>query len=125
MSSCDLVPTHYLRGLASYYTSRDFDEKQGCYNVTRDSLLTNRRRGVWGGCRQMPRVGRKAQEAWAEFKESWEMILDIEREGLKLTEVEADKNYDLIRERLRQAEGLVKKRNDALKRYLHHMKRGE
>jgi len=56
----------------------------------------------------MPKAGRKAQAAWAEFKESWEMILDIEREGLKLTEVEADKNYDLIKERLRQAEGLVK-----------------
>lgn len=73
----------------------------------------------------MPKVGKKALEAWAEFKESWEMILDIEREGLKLTEVEADKNYDLIKERLRQAEGLVRKRNDALKRYLQHMKRGE
>jgi hypothetical protein len=73
----------------------------------------------------MPKAGRKAQETWAEFKESWEMILDIEREGLKLTEVEADKNYDLIKEKLRQAEGLVKKRNDALKRYLQHMRRGE
>jgi len=73
----------------------------------------------------MPKAGRKAQVAWAEFKESWEMILDIEREGLKLTEVEADKNYDLIKERLRQAEGLVKKRNDALKRYLRHTKEGE
>ena len=73
----------------------------------------------------MPKAGRKAQEAWAEFKESWEMILDIEREGLKLTEVEADKNYDLIKEKLHQAEGLVKKRNDALKRYLQHMRRGE
>jgi len=53
------------------------------------------------------------------------MILDIERECLELTEVEADKNYDLIKEKLRQAEELVKKRNDALKRYLHHLKRGE
>jgi hypothetical protein len=75
--------------------------------------------------RQMPKAGQKAQAAWAEFKESWEMILDIEREGLKLTEVEADKNYDLIKERLRQAEGLVKKRNDALRRYLQHTKKGE
>ena len=73
----------------------------------------------------MPKAGGKAQEAWAEFKESWEMILDIEREGLDLTEVEADKNYDLIKEKLRQAEELVKKRNDALRRYLHHLKRGE
>jgi hypothetical protein len=73
----------------------------------------------------MPKVGRKAQETWAEFKESWEMILDIEREGLKLTELEADKNYDLIKEKLRQAEELVKRRNDALRRHLQHMRRGE
>jgi hypothetical protein len=73
----------------------------------------------------MPRAGRKAKAAWAEFKESWEMILDIEREGLKLTEVEADKNYDLIREKLGQVEGLVKKRNAALKRYFRYVKRGE
>lgn len=53
------------------------------------------------------------------------MILDIEREGLKLTEVEADRNYDLIKERLRQTEGLVKKRNQALKRYLRHVKQGD
>lgn len=73
----------------------------------------------------MPKAGRKAQEAWAEFKESWEMILDIEREGLELTQVEADKDYDLIKEKLRQAEELMKKRNDALKRYLHHLRQGE
>jgi hypothetical protein len=73
----------------------------------------------------MPKVGRKAQETWAEFKESWEMILDIEREGLKLTELEADKNYDLIREKLHQAEELVKRCNDGLKRHLQHMGRGE
>jgi len=73
----------------------------------------------------MPKAGRKAQEAWAELKESWEMILDIEREGLELTEVEADKNYDLIMEKLHQAEELAKKRNDALRRYLHHLRRGE
>lgn len=73
----------------------------------------------------MPKAGRKTQEAWAELKESWEMILDIEREGLELTQVEADKDYDLIKEKLRQAEELAKKRNDALKRYLHHLRRGE
>ncbi len=50
----------------------------------------------------MPKQGEKAQAAWAEFKESWQMILDIEREGLKLTAVEVDKNYDLIKEKLRQ-----------------------
>ena len=73
----------------------------------------------------MPEAGRKAKAAWAEFKESWEMIMDIEREGLKLTEVEADKNYELIREKLVQVEGLVKKRNAALRRYLRYAKRGE
>ena len=73
----------------------------------------------------MPKAGQKAKAAWAEFKESWEMILDIEKEGLKLTEVEADKNYDLIREKLGQVEGLVKKRNAALKHYLRYVKRGE
>jgi len=66
----------------------------------------------------MPNPGLKAQAAWLEFKESWEMILDIEREGLKLTEVEVDKSYDLIREKLRQTEGSVKERSEALKRYL-------
>jgi len=66
----------------------------------------------------MPRAGRNAKAAW-------EMILDIEREGLKLTEVEADKNYELIKEKLGQVEGLVKKRNAALKRYLRYVKRGD
>ena len=73
----------------------------------------------------MPKAGRKARAAWDEFKQSWEMIVDIEREGLKLTEVEAEKNYDLIKERLFQAEGLVKKRKSALKRYLQHKKLGD
>jgi hypothetical protein len=73
----------------------------------------------------MPEAGRKAKAAWAEFKESWQMILDIEKEGLKLTEVEADKNYEMIKEKLALVEGLVKKRNAALKRYLRYVKRGE
>lgn len=73
----------------------------------------------------MPKSGQKAKAAWAEFKESWEMILDIEREGLKLSEVEADRNYELIREKLGQVEGLVRKRNAALRRYLRYVKRGE
>lgn len=73
----------------------------------------------------MPKPGQKTQAAWAELKESWQMVLDLEKEGLKLTEVEADKNYDLMREKLRQAEALVKKRNDALKRYMRHRKKGD
>jgi hypothetical protein len=55
-----------------------------------------------GRRRQMPNPEPKAPATWAEFKESWEMIKDIEREGLKLTVVEADKTYDLIKEKLRQ-----------------------
>jgi len=50
----------------------------------------------------MPNPEPKAPATWAEFKESWEMIKDIEREGLKLTVVEADKTYDLMKEKLRQ-----------------------
>lgn len=73
----------------------------------------------------MPEAGRKAKAAWAEFKESWQMILDIEMEGLKLTEVEADKNFELIKEKLGQVEGLLKKRNAALRRYVRYVKRGE
>jgi hypothetical protein len=88
-------------------------------------LLREQREVRGGRSRQMPKAGRKAKTAWAEFKESWEMILDIEREGLKLTEVEADKNYELIKQKLGQVEGLVKKRNAALKRYLRYVKRGE
>lgn len=88
-------------------------------------LLREEREVRVGRNRHMPKAGKKARAAWAEFKESWEMIVDIEREGLKLTEVEADKNYELIRERLGQVEGLVKKRNAALKRYLRYVKLGE
>jgi hypothetical protein len=73
----------------------------------------------------MPKQGEKAQAAWAEFKESWQMILDIEREGLKLAEVEAEKSYDLAKEKLRQTEGLVKEGNEALIRYLRHIKEQE
>ncbi|MDM8000671.1 MAG: hypothetical protein QUS33_11960 [Dehalococcoidia bacterium] len=73
----------------------------------------------------MPEAGKKAKAAWAEFKESWEMILDIEREAVKLTEVEAGKNYESIKEKLAEVEALVKKRNAALKRYLRYAKRGE
>ncbi len=73
----------------------------------------------------MPKAGKKTQAAWSDLKESWRMIVDIEKEGLKLTEVEADKNYGLMKEKLHRAESLVKKRNRALKRYLLHKKRGD
>jgi len=74
---------------------------------------------------KMPKVGEKAQKAWAEAKESWNMALNIEKEALKLAEVEAEKDYDVIKRKLRQAEELFKKRNDALKRHLRHLKREE
>ena len=73
----------------------------------------------------MPNVGREAQKAWKEARESWEMIVELERESLRLTEAEAEKNHDLIMEKLRQAQALVKKRNSALRRYLRHLRRGD
>jgi hypothetical protein len=73
----------------------------------------------------MPNVGKEAQKAWKEAKESWEMVVELERESLRLTEAEAEKNHDLIMEKLRQAQALVKKRNSALRRYLHHLKNGD
>ena len=74
---------------------------------------------------KMPKVGEKAQKAWAEVKESWNMALNIEKEALKLAEVEAEKDYDVIKRKLRQAEELFKKRDDTLKRHLRHLKREE
>ncbi len=73
----------------------------------------------------MPKTGKKTQAAWTELKESWRMIVDIEKEGLKLTEGEADRNYDLMKEKLCQADALVKKRRSALRRYVLHKKRGD
>jgi len=73
----------------------------------------------------MPKAGKKTQAAWSDVKESWRMLVDIEKEGLKLTEVEADKNYDLMKDKVRQAQTLVRKRNSALRRYLLHKKRGD
>lgn len=73
----------------------------------------------------MRKGGSKAQAAWADLKESWQMIVDIEKEGLKLTHSEADRNYDLVKEKLRQADILVKRRRSAFRRYLLHKKRGD
>ena len=73
----------------------------------------------------MPKVGEKAQEAWAEFRESCEMVLEIEKEALKLVDLEAEVDCKLIKKKLHQVGGLLKKREDALKRHLHHLKRGE
>ncbi len=70
----------------------------------------------------MPEVGEKAQKAWAEFKESCDMLLKLEKE---LVEVEAEADYELIKKKLGQVKGLLKKREDALKRYLRYLKLGE
>jgi hypothetical protein len=50
----------------------------------------------------MPALGEKAQRAWAELKESCGMVLEIEKEGLKLTEIEVERSLCLIKERLRR-----------------------
>ncbi len=73
----------------------------------------------------MPKKGQKTRQAWADLQESWRMVVAIEKEGLKLTAVEADRNYDLMKEQLRQAAVLVRKRRGALRRYLLHKKRGD
>ncbi len=50
----------------------------------------------------MPELREKAQRAWVEFKESCEMVVEIEREGLKASQLEAERNYYLIMRRLRR-----------------------
>lgn len=70
-------------------------------------------------------MGEQAQKAWAEVKKSWEMALMVEMEGLKLASAEAEKDYELIQEKLRQADRLFKKRTDGSRRYLHHLKQRE
>ena len=70
-------------------------------------------------------MGEKAEKALKEFHEVWEKALKTEQEALSLAKAEGKKDYALIQGKLREAEGFLKKRNDALKRYLHHLKRGE
>ncbi len=51
----------------------------------------------------MPALGEKAQKAWAELRESCEMVLEIEKEGLKLAQSETERSCTLIMERLRKS----------------------
>jgi hypothetical protein len=50
----------------------------------------------------MPLLREKAQRAWAELQESCEMVLEIEKEGLRLAQFETEKSCYLIVERLRR-----------------------
>lgn len=47
-------------------------------------------------------LGQRAQRAWAELKESREMVLEIEEEGLKQAHSEAERRYSLIIDKLRR-----------------------
>lgn len=73
----------------------------------------------------MPEKGKKTRQAWDDLRESWQMIVALEKEGLKLTAVEADRSYDQMKEQLRQATVLLRKRRNALRRYMIHKKRGD
>ncbi|MBN2098221.1 MAG: hypothetical protein JW753_01345 [Dehalococcoidia bacterium] len=49
----------------------------------------------------MPALGEKAQRAWTEVRESWEMVVEIEKESLKLAQSETERSYYSIMDRLR------------------------
>ena len=50
----------------------------------------------------MPALGEKAQRAWEEMKESWDMVLEIEKESLKLAQSETERSCCLVVDRLRK-----------------------
>jgi hypothetical protein len=50
----------------------------------------------------MPLLREKAQRAWAELKESCGMVLEIEKEGLKLAQYEIEQSCCFIMRRLRR-----------------------
>ena len=50
----------------------------------------------------MPLLRERAHRAWAELKESCEMVLEIEKEGLRLAQFETERSCYLIVERLRR-----------------------
>lgn len=50
----------------------------------------------------MPEIKETAKRAWAEIKESCGMVVEIEREGLRASQFEAERNYHMIRGRLRR-----------------------
>jgi hypothetical protein len=70
-------------------------------------------------------MGEKTDQALKEFHEVWDRALKIEQEALELAKREGQKDYDLIREKLNQADKLFKKRDESIKRYLRYLKRGE
>jgi hypothetical protein len=70
-------------------------------------------------------MGEKTDQALIEFREAWERALKIEQEALEVVKREGQKDYKLVKEKLSQAEKLFKKRNDAFKHYLRHMKSGK
>jgi len=50
----------------------------------------------------MPALGEKAERAWTEVKESWEMVVEIEKESVKLAQFETERRYYLIMGKLRK-----------------------
>ena len=70
-------------------------------------------------------MGEKTDQALKEFHEAWERALKMEQEALELAKREEQKDYKLVREKLGQANGFFKKRDDAFKRYLRHLKSGK
>ena len=70
-------------------------------------------------------MGEKADQSGKEFREAWEQALKIEQEALELVKREGQKDYDMVKDKLRRADGFFKKRDDAFKRHLQHLKRGE
>jgi hypothetical protein len=70
-------------------------------------------------------MGEKAEKAWHECHAFWEEARRIEQEALDLVKVEEQRDYALIEKKFRQAEEFFKKRNDAFKRHLQHLKRGD
>lgn len=50
----------------------------------------------------MPALGDRAQRAWTEAKESWEMVVEVEKESLKLAQSETEKSCQSIMDRFRK-----------------------
>ena len=70
-------------------------------------------------------MGEQADQALKEFNEAWEQARKIEQEAMELVKQEGQKDYTLIEDKFRQADGFIKKRNDAFKRHLSHLNNGE
>jgi hypothetical protein len=50
----------------------------------------------------MPALGEKAQRAWTEVRESWEMVIEIEKESLKVAQSETERSCCLVMDKLRK-----------------------